>query len=579
MSAAKNVLHTSTLKTSHLTSTAFISKLSRVLKRHHGPQKKTIGLAISGGVDSMALAVLCSKLKEETKTDAMLRQRILGNSFSKLDFKAFVVDHGVRQGSDVEASAVAKVLIERDIPTQVLKIAWPGSGTPIDMPNFESLARKYRYQTLGRACRDSGITSLLLAHHQDDQAETVLMRLINGHRQLGLRGMKAESAIPECYGIHGIHESGGLGDLHEKTSSSRHDMELAAPNGRLHVEAGGIKIFRPLLDVSKEELIETCLLEEMTWFEDHTNKDPTLTLRNAIRHLYKIYTLPAALTKPTLLGLAKRHEKRISDYQKATRHLLSKCNVQYFDNRSGILSIRFLDINSSTNKSMSAIERRFLATKVLQYCMMLVTPLAQVPTSTLSSAVKQIFPTLDLDYKPEDSTSPVAFNVGGVQFQPHSERSEPQQTSTSQDKTQKEAWLLSRQLPSQAQMKSLNSNLTVTYPPRANIASPKWTPWILYDGRFWIRIKNGTSFPLTLRLVTESDMSQIQSRPHKNSEKLKSIAPGKIRFTLLALVSQDEVVGLPTLGWRISQRFTEVEWEVRYKKVYTEGVEGFEKTL
>ncbi|KAH6679552.1 mitochondrial tRNA-lysidine synthetase [Halenospora varia] len=575
MSAAKNVLQASTLKTSHLTSTAFISKLSGLLKGHHGPRKETIGLAISGGVDSMALAVLCSKVKEKAKTDATLRQSILGNRFSRIDFQAFVVDHGVRQGSDIEASSVAKVLVERDIPTRILKITWPDGETPTDMSNFESLARKYRYQTLGRACRDSGITSLLLAHHQDDQAETVLMRLVNGHRQLGLRGMKSESAIPECYGIHGVHESGGLENLHEKISSSKCDVKVAALRDQLYAETGGIKIFRPLLDVSKEDLIATCRSEEMTWFEDHTNKDPTLTSRNAIRHLYKINALPAALTKSALLGLAQRCEKRISDYQKATRHLLSKCNVQYFNNRTGILSIRFLDINSSTNKSRSALERRFLATKVLQYYMMLVTPLAQIPISTLSSAIKQIFPTLDLDYEPKNSAPPVAFNIGSVQFQPQSER---QRTSISQNNTQKTVWLLSRQLPSQAQIKSLNSNLTITFPPCTNITSPTWTPWILYDGRFWIRIKNGTS-PLTLRLVTESDMSQIQSHSHKNSEKLKGLVPGKIRFTLPVLVLRDEVVGLPTLGWRISHRFHEVEWEVRYKKLYTEGVEGFEKTL
>src|ERR1700693_2172654 len=102
-----------------------------------------------------------------------------------------------------------RTLIIIDIETRILKIKWPGLGDPASLPNFESLARKYRFRLLGRACSGLGIDSLLLGHHEDDQAETILMRLANGQGTRGLVGIKSPAGIPECYGIHGVYESGG----------------------------------------------------------------------------------------------------------------------------------------------------------------------------------------------------------------------------------------------------------------------------------------------------------------------------------------------------------------------------------
>jgi tRNA(Ile)-lysidine synthase TilS/MesJ len=72
------------------------------------------GLAISGGVDSMALAVLCSKLQEFPYKKHKVRPIELQH-FRNISFKAFIVDHQVRSGSYEEAKAVSSVLEKRGI--------------------------------------------------------------------------------------------------------------------------------------------------------------------------------------------------------------------------------------------------------------------------------------------------------------------------------------------------------------------------------------------------------------------------------------------------------------------------------
>jgi tRNA(Ile)-lysidine synthase len=72
-----------------------------------------IGLAISGGVDSMALAALCSQLQDLSHShhqSATKGQPLERGSLRHLTFQAFIVDHGLRSGSDTEAEAVSNIL-------------------------------------------------------------------------------------------------------------------------------------------------------------------------------------------------------------------------------------------------------------------------------------------------------------------------------------------------------------------------------------------------------------------------------------------------------------------------------------
>lgn len=141
----------------------------------------------------MALAYLTHKFLDE--------ERRLYGAKNTLQIHAFVIDHGVRPGSLAEAAAVAEILKGYGFSTNVLPLPWePGE---LSAGGFETRARAARYRTLAKACVQNRVFKLLLAHHADDQAETVMMRLISRSRFDGLAGMKAVAGIPECHGLYG----------------------------------------------------------------------------------------------------------------------------------------------------------------------------------------------------------------------------------------------------------------------------------------------------------------------------------------------------------------------------------------
>jgi len=191
--------------------------------------KKKLGLAISGGVDSMALATLCNQVR----------------SFRLPPVTAFIVDHRLRPGSAHEAQSVGNVLLSLGIQYKILTADWKGIADPSQISNLESAARRMRFQALGRACADVGIDTLLLAHHADDQAETVLSRIHAGYLGSGLIGIQPKMPIGECHGMYKVSKSGTSRRLGTGKFTS------------LLVESGGVVIHRPLLDFTKSELIAT----------------------------------------------------------------------------------------------------------------------------------------------------------------------------------------------------------------------------------------------------------------------------------------------------------------------------------
>lgn len=174
-----------------------------------------LAVAVSGGADSLALALL---LAEWART----RGETLG-----VCVDALTVDHGLRAEARDEAEQVGRWLGAYGIFHHILTWA--------DGPSVESgvqtQARQARYALMGAWCRAHGVKRLFLAHHQGDQAETVLMRLKRSTTLFGLAGMATESA------------------------------------------RGGIALCRPLLDVTKADLQATLEARGQAWIEDPSNAD------------------------------------------------------------------------------------------------------------------------------------------------------------------------------------------------------------------------------------------------------------------------------------------------------------------
>ncbi|KFY06736.1 hypothetical protein V492_07784, partial [Pseudogymnoascus sp. VKM F-4246] len=536
----------------------------------------TIGLAISGGVDSMALASLCSGIQNK----------------DRFRFRAFVVDHKVRVGSGDEAHAVAKILEEKDIPTDVLKIEWPEGLNAKEASNFESLARKYRFQALGKACRDHGIHSLFLAHHRDDQAETVLMRMINGHRKDGLCGMRLSGDIPECRGIYGVHQSGL--DHHPVPASQREfdggtglkkshclgPSDYTTSSMGMRIESGGIKVYRPLLCFSKQELRDTCEANGMSWFEDKTNADPTLTMRNAIRHIYANNEVPVALQKPSILALAKRlQENRDRDIERRTKAFSEKVQILKFEPSVPYCSVYFEPIDTGDNAKSS---REISSTEFedaswwLRAVIQLISPIENISLGSLSTAVRRVFLELESqrDYNP---VSRKAFTVAGVMFEPapsdiHDTLPASEKASAAPQLAANRRWIIRPQPFSRGKEPRLEF-----MPFQGMDQEAYWRyddSWKLFDGRFWIRILNLTPGKISLRPFQSQDVNKLKGTKlmaelQQREKLLLPLKASKYRYVLPAIVAEvdgsEQVVGLPTLGI-VAEDFEKlVKYEVRYR--------------
>lgn len=139
-------------------------EFSRALEPHlHLPAPAT-AVAVSGGVDSMALLLL---LKEKN-----------------IPLQALTVDHGLRSESATEATQVAAWCKTLGIPHTTLH--WQHEKITSGVPEK---ARDARYELMFDWCRTNHIQHLFTAHHLDDQIETVLFRLTRGSGLVGLSGI------------------------------------------------------------------------------------------------------------------------------------------------------------------------------------------------------------------------------------------------------------------------------------------------------------------------------------------------------------------------------------------------------
>ncbi|TXI08013.1 MAG: tRNA lysidine(34) synthetase TilS, partial [Novosphingobium sp.] len=135
-----------------------------------------VGLAVSGGPDSLAMLLLFHEVAPR-------------------NFQVATVDHGLRAESADEAAMVAAICAERAIAHRTLALSLEKGNA------VQERARAARYAALAQWARDQGLAAIVTAHHADDQAETMLMRL---NRGVGLRGLAAMRPVAQVPGAPGL---------------------------------------------------------------------------------------------------------------------------------------------------------------------------------------------------------------------------------------------------------------------------------------------------------------------------------------------------------------------------------------
>ncbi len=131
-------------------------------------------VAVSGGPDSMALLDVAARLSKDLRFSVV----------------AHGVDHGLRPEAKDELDLAAAVSTTLGVPFGRSTVEVPRGG------NLQARARRARYEALAAAARREGATIIATAHHADDRAETVLLRLLRGAGPLGMAVLPARAPFP-----------------------------------------------------------------------------------------------------------------------------------------------------------------------------------------------------------------------------------------------------------------------------------------------------------------------------------------------------------------------------------------------
>lgn len=149
-----------------------VSRFAADLDRIAPPESK-LGLAVSGGPDSLALLLLAAAARPG-------------------QVEAATVDHALRPESAKETELVAGICEKLGVPHSTLNAEWKRKPETA----IQERARAMRYGLLARWLAERDLSALVTAHHLDDQAETLLMRLNRGSGARGLAGMRGVTPIP-----------------------------------------------------------------------------------------------------------------------------------------------------------------------------------------------------------------------------------------------------------------------------------------------------------------------------------------------------------------------------------------------
>lgn len=216
-----------------------------------------IAVAVSGGADSVALALM---LKPE------------------YDVTALTVDHGLRSESSIEANAVGLQMRNYGIAHHIL--TWEHEST-VPSSNVQAQARVARYDLMAEWCASQGIKYLLTAHHRNDQAETLLLRLARGSGVYGLAAMDATRQL-----------------------------------------TSNVTLLRPLLEIGKEQLTAFLKNQNIAWIEDPSND----------RDIFERVKARKLLDAEPLVGLTANRLAETAKRLRRTRNAIKFYEDQWLEN-------------------------------------------------------------------------------------------------------------------------------------------------------------------------------------------------------------------------------------------------------
>ena len=226
--------------------------------RGHGvPAGGKLAVAVSGGADSVALLLLAAE---------------------HFDVTAITVDHGLREASKAEAAAVADLCARHGIRHETL--LWQGEKPT---SNIQAAAREARYSLMAHWCQSQGIRHLATAHHRDDQAETLLLRLARGSGVYGLAAMAPTRNLLNA----GTH--------------------------------GSVTLIRPLLSFAKTDLTTYLTERSVEWAEDPSNQSQA----------YDRVKIRGLLANPPVEGLHGERLAATAERLRRTRNALEHYEAKW----------------------------------------------------------------------------------------------------------------------------------------------------------------------------------------------------------------------------------------------------------
>ncbi|WP_019420306.1 tRNA lysidine(34) synthetase TilS [Paenibacillus sp. OSY-SE] len=243
-------------------------------------EEDTIVVAVSGGPDSMLLLYALHELIEQREVDG--RGRLI----------VAHVHHGFRsRESDEEALFVEREAQKLGLPFAMTRVDAPGLAEQRGL-NPQAAARELRYTFLQDVAQRYDASHIALAHHADDQAETVLMRMLRGTGSTGLAGMAWKR------------------------------------------EEGGLTYIRPLLHMRKTDILEWCAMRNIPYVTDSSN-----TKRDYTRNRLRLDILPLLENEnPQLVSALCRMADTLrdeADWLEEETHRLFQRHVKTVNNDEG----------------------------------------------------------------------------------------------------------------------------------------------------------------------------------------------------------------------------------------------------